>query len=202
MSNNLIPINYKNYPPCMFAILSAFVETDQAKVLRSVAGDAVFRTEDDGCTFKNGLHHSFDDQPAIVNGEDYKEWCKDGEWHREGDKPAVMWGGVLKWYKHNLLHRDGDSPAVIDGDRHEWWVNGKRHRICGPAVIDYNRHEWWVNGVLIRIETKNSHYPGDDSDVDTWSDQNGCFVRSEPSAKALARRDRRANRVKKASTTR
>ena len=145
-------INHKEYPECMFAMLSAFVEPEQAKVLRKLAGSAVFRTEDDGCTYKNGLFHSFDDQPAIVNGEDFKEWLKDGKWHREGDKPAVIEAGTMKYYKDDVLHRER-GPAVtadIENFTHEWWLNGKRHRVGGPAVYDDDIQEWWENGVFIR----------------------------------------------------
>jgi small nuclear ribonucleoprotein (snRNP)-like protein len=135
-------------------MLSAFVEPDQATVLRTVADNAVFVSEEDGCTYKNGLLHSFDDQPALVIDDFAKEWLKDGKWHREGDKPAVIYDGIFKYYDNDILHRK-EGPAVTsdkENFRHEWWENGKRHRIGGPAVYDGNIQEWWENGVFIRRE--------------------------------------------------
>jgi hypothetical protein len=177
MTNAIKPINYKNYPGCMFAMLSAFVEPDQAKVLRSVAGDAVVRTENDGCTYKNGLFHSFDDQPAIVHGENFKEWLKDGKWHREGDKPAVIRDGIFEYYDNDVLHRIG-GPAVTSDEenfRHEWWENGKRHRIGGPAVYDEDIQEWWENGKRHRIDGPAVVHK--DHIMQWW--ENGVFIRRE-----------------------
>jgi hypothetical protein len=179
MTNTIKPINYKNYPGCMFAMLSAFVEPDQAKVLRSVAGDSVFRSADkQGCTYKNGLYHSFDDQPAIVTPNWSWEWCKDGKWHREGDKPAVIeeGGHVFKYYDNDFLHRIGGPAVTCDKENftHEWWDNGKRHRIGGPAVYDDYFQAWWENGKLHRIDgpavVHKNYY------MQWW--ENGVFIRN------------------------
>jgi len=46
-----------------------------------------------------------------------------------------MWAtGDQFWYKNGQQHRDGDRPAVIwaDGDRH-WYRNGKEYT---PGEID------------------------------------------------------------------
>ena len=187
MSNILKPINYKNYPGCMFAMLSAFVESEQAKVLRSVAGDAVFRHEDEfKCTLKNGLYHSFDDKPAIFIPDYSWEWIKDGKWHREGDKPAVIeqGGDVLKYYNHDVLHRIG-GPAItsnnIEDFQHEWLVNGKHHRIDGPAIYDNANEEWWVDGKRHRIGgpavVRIGNFHGNHDLLQWW--ENGIFIRDE-----------------------
>ena len=56
-----------------------------------------------------------------------KIWCKNGNIHRENDKPAFIgaWG-TQYWYKNGKLHRENDEPAVIGTDRKEWWINEKR----------------------------------------------------------------------------
>ena len=112
MLNKLKNTNYKNYPECMFAVLSSFLPAVQADVLRRVTGSAVFRsTDENGSTYKNGLLHSFDDKPAVSKGQ-YQEWYKDGKLHREGDFPAVVSPNRQEWYRDGKLHRDGDLPAV------------------------------------------------------------------------------------------
>jgi len=57
------------------------------------------------CTYdKNGLHHSYDDLPAIVYSFGTKCWLEHGNYHRDNDLPAIVWA---------------------DG-RKEYWLNGKR----------------------------------------------------------------------------
>jgi hypothetical protein len=121
-------INYKEYPECMFAILAAFLPASEGNDLRRAAGKVVFKSTDkDGNTYRNGLLHSFDDVPALVNKN------------------------TREWYKNGILHREGDQPAIIIRDRQEWWVNGKPHREGNPALIDpeSGAQEWWIDGELI-----------------------------------------------------
>jgi hypothetical protein len=150
MLNN-IRINYKDYPECMFAMLSAFVSEEEGHDLRRVAGSAVFRSTDtDGFTYKNGLLHSFEDLPAVnVDDGKYKEWFKNGKLHREGDLPALIHGLRSEWFKDGVLHREG-GPAIHEDTTQQWMICGKLHRLDGPAFINRNLQEWWVNGVLIR----------------------------------------------------
>ena len=78
MSNTITPINYKNYPQCMFAMLSAFAEGDEGNDLRRAAGRVFFRsTDSNGNTYRNGLLHSYDDQPSHTTIYQ-KMWHKDG----------------------------------------------------------------------------------------------------------------------------
>ena len=55
-------------------------------------------------------------------------WLDDfGQFHRGGDKPAVIWSDERKhWYKNGIMHRSGGRPASIysNGDKH-WIENGK-----------------------------------------------------------------------------
>ena len=94
-------------------MISAFLPTEEGHDLRRVAGHVVFRSQDkDGHTYRNGLLHSYDDEPAI-NEDDYKVWYKDGLIHTEGDKPAVIECGWYDWVINGKRHREGGKPAVI-----------------------------------------------------------------------------------------
>ena len=46
-------------------------------------------------------------------------WYQHGKYHREGDKPAVIYSnGIQMWYKNGRQHRDHDGPAVYWGFRY------------------------------------------------------------------------------------
>jgi hypothetical protein len=82
-------------------------------------------------------------------------WEKNGQWHRDGDLPAVIYpDGQLEWYQNGLVHRDGDKPAVIyPNGQLEWRQNERLHRLCGPAVIYSNgKLGWLINGKNITQE--------------------------------------------------
>lgn len=150
-SPSLSKLNYKDYPEFMFAMVAAYLPKSEGDDLRRVAGNVVFRHEDsEGSTYKNGVLHSYDDQPAShING--CKEWYQNGKRHRDGDKPAFIYGSWEEWRKNGKLHRDGDKPSVIDRARQEWYKDGKRHREGDlPAFIYCNILEWWKNGEKIR----------------------------------------------------
>ena len=168
MSNTIDPINYKEYPECMFAIISAYLPRRHANELRGVTGEVIFKhTDQKGNTYKNGLLHSFNDQPA-VNFNNQKIWYRDGKVHRDGDLPAWIAQDYSKeWYKNGKLHREGDLPAWIQGVRQGWYKNGKRHRDGDkPAVIGYRNSEFWVNGKkYISLAS-----PQRDTDTDSDSD--------------------------------
>jgi hypothetical protein len=96
-------INYKEYPECMFAVIAAFLPSNEGDDLRRVAGDVVFKHETQGCTYKNGVLHSYNDKPAL-DIENTQKWCKDGVLHREGDLPAFIKSGYKnqKNFYHSL----------------------------------------------------------------------------------------------------
>ena len=155
------PVNYQDYPECMFAMVAAFLPANEAELFREVTGKVCFRHQDSqGKTYKNGVLHSYEDQPAVSTAT-YKIWYKDGKIHRDGGQPAYIDSECTEWYKEGKLHRESlsgepDLPAVIRGEFNlQWWVNGVRHRKGDlPAVIFENRQEWWVNGLRHRDEDK------------------------------------------------
>jgi hypothetical protein len=106
---------------------------------------------------KNGDLHRDGDNPALIYGDGTLQWWKNGRHHRDGDKPAeIDADGTLVWWKNGVYHRDGDLPAVINADGTlAWWKNGQWHRTTGPAVIrPNNKHEYWINDVDITKEVK------------------------------------------------
>jgi hypothetical protein len=96
------------------------------------------------------------DKPAWIGADGSMEWLKNGRFHRDDDKPAILNERRLEWYKNDKLHRDGDKPAEIGADGILGWrKNGLPHRITGPAVIyPNNKHEYWINGVNITKEVE------------------------------------------------
>jgi len=78
------------------------------------------------CTVnKEGLHHSFDGQPAIVYFDGTKEWWLNGKAHRT-DGPAIEYpDGTKYWYLNDFLHRlDGPAVEWTDGLK-GWFLNGE-----------------------------------------------------------------------------
>ena len=51
---------------------------------------------------------------------------KDGQLHREGDKPAyIEANGDKGYYINGLLHREGDKPAYIEANGNKsYYLNG------------------------------------------------------------------------------
>ena len=82
-----------------------------------------------------------------VYENDDKEWCLNGQLHRE-DGPAVeLSDGYKAWFLNGQLHReDGPAREWANGTK-QWWLNGKLHREDGPAVECVNGDkQWWLNG--------------------------------------------------------
>ena len=113
----------------------------------------VFLNTDSYATLLNNRFHSFDDQPAVVYGEQIKMWYKYGLKHRDGDKPAHF-SATIKYYKNGHKHRDGDLPAVICPDMSmHWYRNGTRHRDGDQPAIVYTSgvKYWYWNGFKHRV---------------------------------------------------
>lgn len=92
------------------------------------------------------------DPPTKIDEKGTKSWKdKDGNLHRDGDKPALIWfDGRCDHYKHGMIHRDGDLPACYSPNGEKpicYYKNGKLHRDGNkPAVIREDSYEYWVNG--------------------------------------------------------
>ena len=97
-----------------------------------------------------------DGSDTYKNSDEIYTWLQNGQYHRDGDKPAyINVDGTLYWYQNGLIHRDGDKPAIIRANgRLEWYQKYQRHRICGPAVIYHSALEWWINGQEITQDVR------------------------------------------------
>lgn len=82
----------------------------------------------------------------------HRWFTANGMFHREGDKPAIVYkNGTRMWLARDKMHRNDDKPAIIWADgSHEWFTYSKSHRGNDkPAVIDSNGfQEWWIYGDL------------------------------------------------------
>ena len=84
-----------------------------------------------------------------INGSKY--YYKNGEFHRDGDLPAIEWAdGSKSHFKNGELHRDGDLPAVEEsGGTKYYYKNGKRHRDGDLPAIEWadGRKSYYKNGI-------------------------------------------------------
>jgi len=86
-----------------------------------------------------GQYHREGDKPAVINPNGILVYYKEGKCHREGDKPAVIdfISGSVSYYKEGKYHRDGDKPAfILANGTMSYWKEGKCHRDGDkPAII-------------------------------------------------------------------
>ena len=112
----------------LYGLISTYVP-EHFEILTSLAGGRLVKEERDGCTYANGVLHSFDDKPAEIRPNGTQIWYKNGKTHRDGDLPAIIWAdGVRVWCQNGYTHRENDLPAIIfaDGDV-MWYKNGERY---------------------------------------------------------------------------
>ena len=72
-------------------------------------------------------HHTIVHYETNWNNMKYTEWRLNGQLHREGDKPAVIYAsGTKYWLWHGKCHREGDKPSMIYADGTKlWYIHGK-----------------------------------------------------------------------------
>lgn len=105
-----------------------------------------------------GRVHRDGDLPAVIHDDGQLAWYQHGNRHRDGDRPAIIGasGCYKEWCIQGQTHRDnGPAEKHSDGVR-VWRLNGKFHRIGGPAIEDPNDSiawqmqdddpYWYVNG--------------------------------------------------------
>jgi hypothetical protein len=91
----------------------------------------------------------------------------EGQFHREGDKPAIIHhNGSLQYWVNGAQHREF-GPSVVSKGYSAWhrngelceerWYNenGDLHREDGPAITGKEFRAWYTNGVQTAAETKN-----------------------------------------------
>ena len=115
-------------------------------LFRVASGLIQIREIRDGCTYMNGVLHSFNDLPAKEYANGDKFWYRNGKLHRDNDLPAREYAdGDKFWYRDDKIHRDNDLPAgeYAGGDK-SWYRNGKLRRDNGlPAQEDANGTKFW-----------------------------------------------------------
>jgi hypothetical protein len=93
----------------------------------------------------NGQKHRDGDRPAVVFAGGDKWWYRNGQRHRDGDQPAVVTtDGSKWWYRDGQQHRDGDRPAIVvaDGTK-QWWFEGfKITEAQSKKLFQWQRRPW------------------------------------------------------------
>lgn len=87
---------------------------------------------------KNGLPHSYNDQPTGKPNDAFLTWYNHGLIHRDGDKPALVardYPSNKTFFQHGMKHRDNDKPAQVNDLYNIWYICGMKHRTTGPAEI-------------------------------------------------------------------
>jgi len=88
-----------------------------------------------------------------------KKWkLPNGDFHREGDLPAIEWtDGSREWWINGFKHRENNKPAVILVSWYKaWFLNGKHHRTNGAAIEwSDGSKEWYLEGVQYSEEEYN-----------------------------------------------
>ena len=155
--------NMWQLPKEMYAEISRWLPNDYAGALmRKMARDIIIRDDRDNCTYANGLLHSFDDEPAVIHGEDdddhymdnlvvtesreYIDWYIYSSYHYIGGPTDIFLHGYQAWFSHGKRHRIG-MPAIIYATGAKiYYINGMCHRTDGPAIVHRDgAFEYWLN---------------------------------------------------------
>ena len=120
----------------ILAMIATFVP-ERAQLLTILASGKLYKEVRNGCTYANGVLHSFQDQPAVDNGW-VKIWYRLGKIHRDNDQPAQVYSnGTKKWYQNGLLHRE-IKPAVMEYDgKWSWHKLGQYSRENNKPTVSY-----------------------------------------------------------------
>jgi hypothetical protein len=84
-------------------------------------------------------------------------WYKDGELHRDGDQPAIIFdSGRKEWYANGIPYRENGLPHAenLDGTREWYEVSRENGRIVwDTAIYETNTWKgWYSEGVPHRDE--------------------------------------------------
>lgn len=117
---------------------------------------AIIYPNGDKYYYRHGKIHRDDDKPAIEHHNGYKEWIMEGVTHRMLGPARIYSDGSVEYWKDNYLHRF-DGPAIITADNHmEWFIHGVRHNVDNPAIKFANGDMmWYTRGRLMKYVCKN-----------------------------------------------
>lgn len=91
--------------------------------------------------------------PAIIFDDGAQYWCQYGKYHRNNDKPAIVFKEIQCWYQQGLLHRDEDKPAEIySHGTQKWYYRGLYHRDNDrpAAIYAHGTVFWYQHGQVHR----------------------------------------------------
>ena len=180
------------FPDFVCAITASYLVDDICgNELRKICNGIIIKDMRNGDTYKNGVLHSFDGEPARIRGT-YKEWYKDGKLQNE-DSPAKIEineeGRLVEYYYTNgILHRD-DGPACIQYRIKEEYYNeyyyeyfskeGIRKNISSINKRQFNLYteKWVQNGWKHRDNDEPAHleyYPNGSLYVEMWTHNGEC----------------------------
>jgi hypothetical protein len=144
-------------------VVSHYKETYTYKIIKEIESHIIC-----GSNIPNNdnvVLHSFDDQPSCEREDCVQSWYKDGQLHRDNDKPALIkfeghsdcGYGVQQWSQNGQTHREGDQPAMIfsNGDTF-YFKNDQIHRDDDkPAImLSDGTRKWFSHGELHRVDDK------------------------------------------------
>lgn len=130
-------------------------------------------------TFKDGVFHSFNDEPAVNYISGLKGWFENGKLSRK-DGCAVSSTNLREWWEDGKLHRteknsDGKTmPAIIfsqgESSYEAWYINGLLSRDWkeGPAYKDKFCEKYYSNGKLNRLDDKPAVVSTDSCEREWW----------------------------------
>ena len=89
----------------------------------------------------------FTGNPGLYNNSNSpeKEYYINGERHRDGDLPAVVFASSkphLYWFENNKLHRNNGKPAIINGNFLHYYKEGQLYY----SEIKYDKK--WINWIM------------------------------------------------------
>jgi len=74
------------------------------------------------CTINaSGLHHSFDDKPAVMYNSGEVHWRFNGELHRVKGPAIDSRAGFSVWFHCGLRHRLDGPSTIFPGSRKDEW---------------------------------------------------------------------------------
>lgn len=120
-----------------------------AKKLNSYVNDMLSYKRDMDSTkswWKNGQPHRDGDGPAIIYNNGGQEWWKNGKLHRQDDQPAIDCQDLKVWAVNGRIGRNNDEPSIIvnyQGRVSKFWVsNNLFHRLGELPAVDALNGTW------------------------------------------------------------
>jgi hypothetical protein len=148
-------------PKEMYAEISRWLPNDYAGILiRVMARDVIIKDNRDNCTYANGLLHSFNDMPAVIDtvgkrliggpevteSKEYHKWYIYSSYHHIGGPTETYLRGYQAWFSHGKRHRTGMPAIIYASGTKIYYTNGMCHRTDGPAIIHRDGAiEYWLN---------------------------------------------------------